>query len=135
MDPRERIVGPGLLVELIPGTHILRLTRNGLPFTDVTSMIGAMDEFHAQIRAVDRSHFGLLIDTRKVPARTDPEFERAFRHFRSNLIAGFRRVAVLVETDDGFAQASAHSAESGPHVRAFRDEAQALYFLLETGEP
>lgn len=134
MDLRERLEGPGLVVELVPGTHILRLTRNELPFTDVTSMIGAMEEFHAQIRAVDRTHFGLLIDTRRVHGRTDPEFERAFRHFRTNVIEGFARVAVLVETTDGLAQATAHSAEAGPHVRAFDDEAQALYFLLDMGE-
>lgn len=131
VDLRETLEGPGFTVELMPGTRILRMTRNAHPFDNVQSMIGALDEFEAQIRVVDRSRFGLLIDTRKVTARHDPEFERAFRHLRDHLVAGFARVGVLVSSPEGLAQATAHSAESGPHVRAFDDEAKAIWWVLE----
>jgi hypothetical protein len=130
-DDRHSLAGPGVTVELMPGTHVLCITRNDKPFGNVNAMLGVLDEFQAQIRLVDRSTFALLVDTRRIAARTDPNFERAFRHFREHLVTGFARVAVLVSTAEGLAQAQAHAEELGPSVRAFDDEDAAMQWLLE----
>jgi hypothetical protein len=123
--------GAGVTIELMPGTHMLRMTRNDRPFESVNAMIGVLDEFQAQLRLVDRASFALLVDTRKVAGRTDPGFERAFRHFREHVISGFARVAILVASAEGLAQAEAHAAEHGPHVRAFDNDDAATEWLRE----
>jgi len=116
----------------MPGTHVLRMTRNDRPFESVNAMIGVLDEFSAQLRVVDRSSYSLLIDTRKIAARTDAAFERAFRHFREHVTSGFARVAIVVNSPEGLAQAMGHAAEHGERVRAFDDEERAMQWLLET---
>ena len=127
----ERLSRAGVLVELVPGKRILRLMRNEEPFSSVREMIGVLETFQSQIKLVDRSSFSLLVDTRRVPQRSDSGFERAFRHFRERIADGFTRIAVLVSSNEGLAQARSHAAEMGPHVEAFADEEQAMAWLEE----
>ena len=88
-----------------------------------------LDEIQTQLKLVDRSQYSLLVDTRRVIARTDPGFERAFRYLRERIVVGFPRVAVLVQTPEGRAQAAGHAAELGPNVEVFDDETAAIAWL------
>ncbi len=127
----ERFERPGFVLEPIPSTRVLRLTRNEEPFKKVQELVGVLDEVETQLRLVDRAQYGLLIDTRRVIGRTDPGFERAFRHWRERIVGGFARVAVLVQTPEGREQAARHAEELGGHVFAFDDEAAAVAWLSE----
>ncbi len=130
-EPPEPLEQSGVTIELLPGTRVMRMTRNEQPFENVNAMIGVLDEYLAQTRLVDRSQYRLLIDTRRIPMRADAGFERAFRHFREHSTTGFARVAILVETAEGLRQASGHAREMGDHVRAFDVEDAAMSWVLD----
>lgn len=120
---------PGVFVLPEPGTRILRVIRNEVPFANVTDLLRVLDEIEHQLASVDRSVHSLLIDTRRVPPRTDPEFEAAFRHWRERLVKGFVKTAVLVSTDTGRAQAERYAVQDGVQLQVFSDEQAALDWL------
>jgi hypothetical protein len=122
---------PAMTLEQIAGTRILRVTRNEQPFKNLAAMVSVLEEIQHRLESFDRSQHALLVDTRHVQGRMDPAFENAFRHFRSHLTTGFVRIAVLVESAEGIAQARAHAAETGPHMQAFDDENAAMAWLRE----
>jgi hypothetical protein len=123
---------PEVFVETLPGERIIRITRNHGEFGSTRQIISVLDEVLAQLRLVDRSKFGLLIDTRAVPFREDPEFEAAFRHWRVRVAEGFARAAVVVASPEGQRQAEASSRRDGAGVRVFADEPSALEWLRAT---
>ena len=120
---------PGVHLAPLPECGVLRLTRNPNPFQSVQELLAVLDEIEAQLAAVDRSQFGLLVDTRAVPNRTEPEFERAFRHWRLRVSQGFPKIAVLVGTEAGRVRAEQLARKDGTPVRVFDDEADALNWV------
>lgn len=117
------------MLEPIPGKRILRLVRNATPFKKVNELVGALDELEGQLRLVDRTEYALFVDTRAIVGRTDPGFEKTFRHWRLRAVRGFQRVAVLVATREGMEQARRHAREQGERVEAFDDENAAMAWL------
>lgn len=115
----------------VPDAGVLRLTRNAQPFQSVQEMIEVLDEIEHQLAAVDRSKFGLLVDTRAVPNQEDPDYERAFRHWRARISQGFTKVAILVETERGRMRAEELTRRDGEtaRVRVFNDEQDAMNWV------
>ncbi len=125
----ERLEKPGFVVEPVDGFPILKLIRNSAPFEHQTELVSLLHEIEEQFKRVDREQYGLLVDTRAVAGRTDPRFERTFRRWRTPVLQGFKRVAILVATPEGKAQAEKHAAEHGAHVSVFDDENAAFEWL------
>ncbi len=116
-----------------PGTRVLRVIRNPVPYGSVSELVRVLDEIDHQLASVDRSSHALLLDMRNVQGRSEPEFEAAFRHWRLRLIRGFARVAVLLRTEVGAAQAQRYIQQDQLPTRVFLDEADALSWLETRG--
>ncbi|MGE0323481.1 MAG: hypothetical protein AB7K71_17320 [Polyangiaceae bacterium] len=120
---------PGVYVVPEPGTRVLRVVRNPVPYSSVTELVRVLDEIDQQLASVDRGSHALLIDMRRIRGRSEPEFEAAFRHWRLRLIKGFAKAAVLLETEVGAAQAQRYIQQDQVATRVFLDETDALHWL------
>lgn len=81
------------------------------------------------LAAIDRGRHALLIDSRRPVERSDAGFEQAFWPYRARLWNGWRRVAVLMQTEDGKEQAERYLREDGTSARVFHDFQAALDWL------
>jgi|SRR5688572_5030221 len=86
------------------------------------------------LEAVDRGTLRLLIDSRAAPGENGPEFESAYSRFRTRLLVGWQRSAVLVNTIPGQLQLQRHQRE-GLDAEVFMDPAKAVDFLLSPVRP
>ena len=71
----------------------------------------------------------LLLDLRESPSRNDDSFEATLKPHRQRMLAGWRKVAVVVRSVAGRLQVSRHSREDGFGVRAFTSLEEATAFL------
>ena len=83
-------------------------------------MIAVLDDVLTQIGDIDGSAYGLVVDVRNIETNQDPKFDKSFQHFRKKLNNMFARTTVVVETEEGLAQAQSHSPDPTTHA-AFRD--------------
>lgn len=111
------------------GLRIVRLVRSDEPFHSVREMIAVLDDIFHAVSGIDRKEYGLVLDNRKAPLRTDPAFQAAFRSFRLRLDERFARVGVLLATDPGVKQLE--EAGPSPNVRIYTDEASAVRWASE----
>lgn len=125
---------PGVYVVPEPGTRVLRVIRNPVPYSSVSELVRVLDEIDHQLASVNRATHALLIDMRRIQGRSEPEFEAAFRHWRMRLIKGFAKVAVLLETELGAAQAQRYIQRDQLPTRVFLDETDALTWLETADE-
>ena len=72
----------------------------------------------------------LLVDLRQAPLRTDPRFVKIVVAELPRLYAGWKKVASLLQTDDGARQLDALRTCAGTAGRTFFDEETALAWLL-----
>ena len=109
---------------------VFRRKATRLHADDVAGVFAAIA---AQGSTIDRSAYGLLIDSRAAPFNNDDAFEAAMRGYIAAHTAGFRRRAVLVRTAVGVLQVARTSRaleeHGGPPQAVFRDEAEALAYL------
>jgi hypothetical protein len=121
---------PYLYIARVPGFDVIHFKR--LPetsndpdviHTTMTSIVAAMD-------SLDRARFGLLVDVREAPFRSDPEFERILAVYRPRFLSGFANVAILARTQVGKLQVARMAREDGVGVRIFDDESEAMSYLV-----
>jgi hypothetical protein len=112
-----------------PAKHFVRAVRSDIPFPSVEQYDLTIAQLAAALLGVDRPRHVLLIDARKAKLRNDPVYEQANLRFRSVVVHGFKRMAVLVSSHAGRLQIERHARElhSGPAV--FLEETEALRFL------
>ena len=95
--------------------------------TTLAPMFRALD-------VLDRATHRVLIDSRAAPGQNDPEFEKVFNRFRTRLLAGWLRSAVLVNTIPGHLQLQRHQRE-GLDSEVFMEPARAVDWLLKPVRP
>ena len=114
---------------------VFRFTRTSVQYPTIGAM---MHSYDALLRLLATDFHGyasprLLVDMRIAPARNDPEFERAHGPRRRQLLAGFVRVATLVNTPVGILHIQRFAREDRtPHIQGFLDEQLALRYLQES---
>ena len=107
-------------------TGIVRVRRTTRPFKTIAELEAAFDRLVSTIASVDRKRSGLLVDLRAGPIRNDPLFESALERQRKKITAGFRRVALLVETPLGLVQGERHARVDGIPYLVTTNETAAL---------
>jgi hypothetical protein len=110
--------------------RIVRQTRSARGYEDEPIFLGSLRALVEHMRDIDRAQYGLLQDTRSPRGRNDPSFEGTIMRERPKLSGGFRKVAVLVETQVGRLQAQ-RFLQPTQQARVFLDEADALRWLSE----
>src|SRR6185369_6808081 len=90
----QRLRGRHFRVDVDAGASLVRATRTAQPFASVDEMQRAHKEL---LRAVAPfGEYGLLLDVRLGPARSDPEYEQGLASLRRQITERFARVAILV---------------------------------------
>jgi hypothetical protein len=126
------------VVEPLAGERIVVAVRSVEPFAtkaEVDSSCGAL------LRALDtfgRSTSCVLIDSRLAPGRTDPHFDGWFARYRSGMLTGFLRAAILVQSAVGRLHADRLlrlDEQPGATMRSFTEQEQALTWLREVLAP
>jgi hypothetical protein len=108
---------------------IVRMTRSSIPHPSVH----AMEDSYLQVaRTFDR--YGrrgrcLLVDTRNVSGRNDPDYDAAFRRARDRIDAGLLRIAVLLRSQTGMLQMMRLSEEDGTVRLITMSEKDAVDYL------
>ncbi len=112
---------------------VVRMERSDVPFPSIAAMEAEMAALARVLDELGREGWGLLIDTRRAPPRNDAAYERAFEPWRTRVMGGFRRVAVVAATATGRLQVARYAREDGGSARVFADEHEAWGFLLAGG--
>jgi hypothetical protein len=86
------------------------------------------------VDSLDHATHRLLIDSRAAPGQNDPDFEKIFNRFRTRLLSGWLRSAVLVNTIPGHLQLQRHQRE-GLDAEVFMDPDKAIDWLLRPIRP
>jgi hypothetical protein len=121
---------PQWILERDVGTNWFRVRRTAEPHRTAEDIKLAFEKLTRAVGSADRSHLGLLIDTREGPLRNDPEFERMVAPYQVQMMTGFARIAVLVKTPAGKLQTERLAAMMRT-VKVFTDEAKAIAFASE----
>jgi hypothetical protein len=120
------------ILERDVGAAYFRLRRTPEPTISLDRFSEVAEAFERALAGVDRSRLGLLVDLRDGPMRNDAVFERTAAPYQARMVAGFRRVAVLVKTPAGklqmrrLAEGALHEM---PGIHVFDEEPAALAFL------
>lgn len=113
----------------------IRLRRTSLPLKDAppTSTADFVDQFRFLVPLRERRNLGFLLDSREAPMIGDDSMFVEMRPVMVEMVRGFARVAILVQTAIGKLQATrrARSAEffGANNVAIFGDETEAITFV------
>ena len=110
---------------------VIVFQRTEMP-VEAPSLSAIWQPIETAIAAIDRGRHALLIDSRRPVERSDAGFEQAFWPYRARLWNGWRRVAVLMQTEDGKEQAERYLREDGTSARVFNDFEAALVWLAQS---
>src|SRR5262245_58276183 len=98
----------------------------------MSELEAAFDRLAGLLATIDRRNSGLLMDLRSGPMRNDPIFESALERQRRKITAGFRRVALLVETPLGLVQGERHARVDGiPYFVTMNEEAALKHITID----
>lgn len=114
-----------------PGAGLVRLARTAVPYERAEDAGASYSAMRAAWPVERRGGLALLIDTRAAPVRLDPRFGKIVAAELPELMRGWRRVATLIVTDEGYQQIVALRTRAGLDPRSvFKDEDAALVYLL-----
>ena len=82
-------------------SRVVTLVRTTKPFVTAADFQEEAMFFSEALRGLDRTSFGLVIDTRNGPGIRSEALEPAFAHFRKVVMVGFRGVAVVAASAAG----------------------------------
>jgi hypothetical protein len=105
---------------------VIRVRRTTRPFNTISELEAAFDRLNAHFSKFTRKEMGLVMDLRAGSVRNDPVFESALERKRKVTLAGFRRVALLVQTSLGVLQCERHARIDGIPYFVTMSEASAL---------
>ena len=112
-----------------PARGILRFTRTEQPYASLDEVREVHDHVGRVFDRAGRERHTLLVDMRRAPLNTHPEFESAAGRGRRVVVRGFGRVAVLVQSALGALQVKRHLREDDIPGEVFTDEGLAVQFL------
>jgi hypothetical protein len=118
-------------VELMVGEAMVRVTRLARPFTSAEDAMQGCLPMLAALDAIGRQTHFLLFDSRLAIGRNDPEYEQWFAPHRRDLVRGFPKVAVVVNTSVGrlHSQRLLSADSEAARFRVFDDYVLALAFV------
>jgi hypothetical protein len=114
------------VIEAGVGPGVIRVRRTTRPFNTIWELEAAFDRLNAHFSKLVRNQMGLVMDLRAGSVRNDPVFESALERKRKVTLAGFRRVALLVQTSLGVLQCERHARIDGIPYFVTMSEAAAL---------
>lgn len=87
-----------------------------------------LDSYRAALGAIRAVHasWGVVLDMRKAPGRSDKEFEQSTGVLRAELESCVARIVTLMSTAVGKLQANRIARESGHALNVTQDEAEAM---------
>lgn len=112
-----------------PLKRLVRLTRTDQSFDSVSDVRIANDEVIQAMR-LEHSRWGLVVDMRGAPARTDPGFEAAMRPLREAVERRYARTALLLSSAVGMLQVNRLTRDEGATTFVTTDENEAIDFAL-----
>jgi hypothetical protein len=119
-----------------PGLIRLRRTPQALGALNVAEDF--VDRFRFLVPLRERRNLGFLLDSRAAPMVGDDSMFLAMRPVMVDMVVGFARVAILLQTALGILQATRRSRGNtyfgGEHVTVFGDEAQAIEYVTGRGK-
>jgi hypothetical protein len=128
-----------MLLELLHTKHtriladdtvrIVSRERTNVRFETLEEVAAEYEAIGAALDGLDRARYASLVDLRMAPPRNDEAYEDIARRHNARLYAGFRRVAVLVQTAAGRLQLRRFLDVSRPDAAVFVDEREARAFL------
>jgi hypothetical protein len=107
--------------------RVLTLVRSTKHFPSRIEILRSIDGIEMALLGIKAR--GLLVDVRRGPLRSDPEFEEVSRVHFLPILGRYPRVAVLVSTATGRMQVRRIQRENGTLFEVFDDEAKAQAFL------
>lgn len=123
---REVFRNEHYLVEYSSELRLIRMTRSAVP-QSAQILMPLLDELFDAVRALRPAR--VLIDMRQAPGNNDPEFEKAALAGLRQLLRGFGKVAILLQSAVGRLHFQRMSREMGESLHLFSDEDEALRFL------
>lgn len=116
----------------------LRRTSLALAVMGPNEMEDFVDRFRLLVPLRERRNLGFLLDSREAPTIGDDSAFVAMRPVMINMVKGFVRVAILVQTAIGKLQATRRTRGDefflAENIGVFGDEAQALEFVTGRGK-
>lgn len=108
--------------------RVVRTDRRG----DPSEVLDAHRAAFAALRP-DHASWGVLVDVRNAPGRSDESFERSVEALRAQLSSRVARVVLLVSSAVGKLQASRVARESGRAPAVTQNEAEAMRWAAGPG--
>ena len=105
------------------------ITRSQQQYRSSEDLRWSFERMHRAFEHIPKSRCALLIDSRQAPARNDPEFERAMAPLRQDLLRGFPRTAILVQTAVGALQVTRHAKNDALSTGVCTSLVEALLHL------
>ena len=121
---------PYMTIAWEPVARLVRYTRSDVPFAAADDVGRGYSVLREAFPVGERSDKSLLLDLRRAPLRTDPRFVKIALAELPELQAGWRKVANVVQTEEGMRQLSTLVQHAGLPARVFFDEDAALSWLL-----
>jgi serine/threonine protein kinase len=109
---------------------IRRVTRTTLPIAKLAEPLGPFVSVMATFPPERRKLLRLLVDVRNAPPSADGRFEEDMKRNRAEIFGGWHKAAVLVRTFTGVLQSERMERHSAMGVRVFKDEGEAVSWLL-----
>jgi hypothetical protein len=109
---------------------LVRRIRSNKAYESIADVELAHEAALKALDGIERRRHVLLVDVRLAPPRNDPAFEQAIQRYLPRLHVGFRRLAVLVQTEAGKLQIKRMTSSIPADLHVFTDEPAALSFLL-----
>lgn len=107
------------------------LKRTSHEAADAEEVRRAFDAMIAAVRDVPAGKYGLLLDVRKGPLKSDPGFDALVRPRIVELVGRFAFTAVFVRTAVGRLQLARYARELGMSIDVFDDERELVAHLEE----
>ncbi|HEU4412084.1 MAG TPA: hypothetical protein VFS43_42980 [Polyangiaceae bacterium] len=131
---REIYQSAHLVVTLDEEHKIVRRQRTRAGYESTYEIQVAYQALLDACEHLHRPEYMLLADLRLAPPRNDPAFEQVVSRYYDRLYGGFRKIAILVQTEAGRLQMMRLATPSvAGRMRAFTSESAALEYLLRPG--
>ncbi len=116
-----------------PGFIRLRRSSLALAITGRNDMEDFVDRFRFLVPLRERRHLGMMLDSREAPSIGDDSTFVELRPVMVDMVTGFARVAILVQTALGKLQATRRTRGGefflAENVAVFSDEALAIAYV------
>jgi hypothetical protein len=129
IGPREIFRNSYMMAWHDLGRRLLILGRAPVHYPNIDALRETFHDMEEALAHLPRHRTALLIESRRAPARNDPEFEAEFGRLRKHFLRDWQKVATIVQTAVGVLQVSRHMRVDELPVSVFTNAAEALAYL------